>query len=78
LKKQRRKDMPKFTVERKEVWVHSVTVEANSPQEAVSILAEHDVDDERVVEDLGTEYDYILDVDKWNVRDEQGCFYSPV
>lgn len=70
--------MPKFTVERKEVWVHSLTIEANSAQGAVSILAECDVDGERVVKDLGTEYDYALDTGVWNVRDEQGNFHSPV
>lgn len=70
--------MPRFTVERKEVWVHSLSIEASSAQEAVSILAEHDVDDGRVVEDLGTEYDYTLDTGVWNVRDVQGNFHSPV
>ena len=63
----------RFTVEVKEVWCHAVEVELPANATRQQII---DAANEKIAEgDEGnTEYDYTLDPDKWNVRDEGGNF----
>lgn len=65
--------MPKFTVDVKEVWCRSIQVNLPVGATKEQIL---DAANQKIAEgdDGETEYDYTLDLDRWNVRDEQGHF----
>ncbi|MGA2030997.1 MAG: hypothetical protein ABSG68_01970 [Thermoguttaceae bacterium] len=62
----------RFTVEVKELWCHAVEVKlpANATRQQIIDAANEKI----ATGDDGdnTEYDYTLDSDKWNVRDEGG------
>lgn len=59
--------MPKFFVRRKEVH-HSIhEVEAETPQDALKVVQEGEEDNE-----VSFEYSHTLDVDQWDVEDENG------
>jgi PhoPQ-activated pathogenicity-related protein len=63
--------MPKFTVDVKEVWCHTVEVEL--PESATRQQIIDAVNDKIEEDDEGNmEYSHTLDPDQWTIRDEQG------
>jgi hypothetical protein len=63
----------RFTVEVKEVWCHAVEVKlsADATRDQIVEAAQAKLEEG---DDGSTEYDYTLDPDRWNVRDEGGNF----
>ena len=65
--------MPKFIVDVKEVWCHSIEVDLPADASKEQILAAAQVKIEEGDEGE-TEYSHTLDPDTWNVRDEAGRY----
>lgn len=58
--------MPKYIVTAKEICHSYHRVEANSPAEAIRLIAE-EIDTPNVIH-MGDEYSYMLDPDTWTVE----------
>jgi hypothetical protein len=65
--------MPKFTVDIKEVWSHTVEVElpAGATKEQILAAAQSKIEEG---DDGNTEYSHTLDNDEWTVRNEAGNY----
>lgn len=67
--------MVKYTVEVREVWVRTFTIESDpASTNAAGLRDRANAMIEAGDEDQGFEYSRTLDPDQWIVRDEQGNF----
>jgi len=56
----------KFIVQVREVHINSISVEADSPEDAIDLVRDGDADDS-----ISLEYSHTLDPDNWSVEEDK-------
>lgn len=58
--------MKKFIVERREVWVQDIEVEAENERDAIDLVESNDFEP---VNEGNFEYSHVMDSDTWTVKE---------